>query len=262
MDIGESIKSHWPYVVGGLVGVYIIYKYTGASSTTTATSSGVDPNMLAYAAQQNQLQAQSSLANQQMQLQANAQQAAINLQNAQLQAQSNNATQRNEIAYNTALGSTASSIGNSIASVIQAQSALPAAAINAAMAENQTALQTSAATAIAGINANSSNIQSYGGIIQSQLNQQTQANKDFYTSLSNSGNQVVASNMAAMAATSSAYSAFAQSNPLVVNAVGSNSASNVASVSSAASTSAAANASGTASTMGALGTIGASLLAF
>jgi len=261
MLIAEELKTHWPYVVGGLVGVYVVYNYIGGGSSATA-SSGVDPNALAYANQQNQLQAQTSLASQQMQMQSDAQTAAINLQNAQLSAQSNNATQLNEIAYNTALGSTATSIGNSLASVIQAQSALPADAINAAMTDNQTALQASAATAIAGVNANSNNISAYGTIINSQFNQKTQADKDFYTSLANYGQQVVAANMSAVNNTTAAYSAFSQSNPMIVNSVGSSSASNVASVSNAASTSAAANASGTASTMGAIGTIGAAMLMY
>lgn len=261
MEITETLKRHWPYVLGGVAGLYLIYKYMGSSSTSSSTST-VDPNALAYAQGQSQLQAQTTLGMAQIQANSNAATAAQNLQSAQLAAQSNNATQQNEIAYNTALGSTASSVGNSIAQVIQAQSVLPAVAINSAMQENQTTLQASAATAIAGINAVPQNTAAYGSIITTQLGQQTQANKDFYTSLSNSGQQVVASNMSAMNNTMTAYDAYSQSNPMIVNSVGSSSSSQVSSVAGAAATGAAANASGTASTMSTIGTIGAAMLMY
>ena len=261
MEITTALKEHWPIALGATVGLYIVYKYMSGNSASSA--SGVTYGVLGYQGQQNQLQAQTSVAMAQVQTQANAQTAAQNLAMATLNAQSTVANMNAETAYNTALGSTASSVGNSIAQDIQAQSLLPAEAINAAMNNNQTALQASAATAIAGINQTAAITAVPAGVISSEINQQTAANKDFYTSLTNSGNQVVASNMAAMASTSQAFGSYAaQSSPLIVNSVGTSAASQVSSVATTASNAAAANASSSNAFWGSVGTIGAYALMY
>jgi len=264
MEMSPALKKYWPWAAGGLVGIYIVYKYVGSSSTiATTTSSGLDPAALAYQSQQNQLQAQTSVAMAQVQTQADAQTAAQNLAMSTLNAQSTVANMNAETAYNTALGSTASSVGSSIAQVIQAQSLLPATAINAAMNNNQTALQASAATAIAGINETAAITAVPAGVISSEINQQTAANKDFYTSLTNSGNQVVAANMAAMGNSTQAFGSYAaQASPLIVNSVGTSAASQVSSVATTASNAAAANASSSNAFWGSVGTIGAYALMY
>jgi len=261
MEITTALKEHWPIALGATVGLYVVYKYMSGNSASSA--SGVTSGALAYQGQQNQLQAQTALAMGQLQNQSDAQTAAQNLAMATLQAQSTAANIAGETAYNTSIGNTASSVAGGIAQVIQAQSILPATAINAAMNNNQTALTGAAAVAVSGINNEAAITSVPAGIINKQLDQQTQANKDFYTSLTNSGNQVVAANMSAMASSSQSFGSYAaQANPLVVNAVGTSAGNQTAAVSSTAATAAAAGGASNQSMWGTVGTIGAYALMY
>ena len=53
MNIVNEAKSNWPIVVGGLVGIYVVYKYMGSSSTSAApvATSGTTPAQDALYAQ-------------------------------------------------------------------------------------------------------------------------------------------------------------------------------------------------------------------
>jgi hypothetical protein len=129
----EKLKKFSPWIIGGVVGLFVLYKYAGGGSSG---GGGADYSSY-YAAQAQQ----------------NAQGAQIALANRQLDAQIAATNAQNQTAQIGAVGSAASTIAGSIAQVIQAQSYLPATAINASAAQNQAALMASAGVSAAAFGA-------------------------------------------------------------------------------------------------------------
>jgi hypothetical protein len=121
----EKLKKFSPWIIGGVVGLFVLYKYAGGGS-----SGGTDYAAY-YAAQSAQ----------------NAQAGALQLQNKQLDAAIASQNMQNQTAQIGAVGSSAATIASGIAQVIAAQSILPAQAMNAASQSNQIALASAASVA-------------------------------------------------------------------------------------------------------------------
>lgn len=175
------IKDHWPWFLGGVVGLWLISKYSGGRKTAVSAVSS-----LPVATQDNSVQL-ASIAAQQA------------LAQAQLDAQKQASDQAAVINYNNSVSGMASSAANSIANIIAAQSQLPASAIDSASKENQAALLSAAQVAgqgfgalAAGMNAQANQIMAQGqtvaGIATAQAMQlaaQGQAQSSIINSLGN-----------------------------------------------------------------------------
>jgi hypothetical protein len=151
----EFIKKHWVLLGGGVVGLYIVYEYLlgGSSSSSSTASSGSSDYAAAIAASQqySAQAAQSSLAAQTESDQATAAQNTLNAQTQVALAQNDTAA--------------AAAIGNTLSTVISAQSALPIAAINAAGGQNQAALLGGAQAAASALGAVPGALQGSAGIL-------------------------------------------------------------------------------------------------
>lgn len=176
------IKKYGLWIVGGLAAVYLAYKYIGSGSSaatsagTVSSATGLDDAQ--YAAY---VQAQEAATSQQ-----NAAQLANNQLNAQLAA-----TQGEQTVQETA------AVGSTLSQVITAQDALPAAIVNAATADSQTALMAAASAASAGLSAVPGSIQAsadaiaateqpWDALAQSEGTSQSAAFNSLATSVSNS----------------------------------------------------------------------------
>lgn len=127
----EFLKKYWPYVIGGIVGLYIVLKYMGGSSS----SSSSDP-YTAYMTAQTQLQAQ----NAQIAAQQQSESDQVGLANAQINMQ-NNANYANAFnAFQTSQAAMASSLGTSVSQVITALNTPAITALQAGAIENSAAL--------------------------------------------------------------------------------------------------------------------------
>jgi hypothetical protein len=133
-DTKEFLKKYWPYVVGGIIGLWLILRYSGGGSSGGGGADG------AYAAY---LQAQTAAAaqNAQLGMQQQAQQAQINLANKQLDVENNAnyATAFNN--FQTTQAQMAAALGGSVAQVVGALNNPAITAIQAAALENSAALQ-------------------------------------------------------------------------------------------------------------------------
>lgn len=217
MQIPEPVKKHWPIVVGGVVGLYLLMKYRGGSSAAQQVD-----NTSAYLAQQ------ANMANNAAQISAasNAQQLAAGVQMAQINAQAG-------VAQTQANAQLAGATGQAVAGIISAQSMLPAQAINAAMADNQTALQ---AAAMVAVNANSM----LPGAMNAQANQIVATSQQFNSYLNAAGET---------------QASFNANMPLLVNAVGTSAAVGTSSIAKSAANAAQANASSSGSMWSTVGTV-------
>lgn len=162
-DIKVFIKDRWPWILGGLVGLYLVFKYMGGSS---AASSG-DGGMAAYLAAQSQGASQAAIANAQIQASKDQQAAANALARDQLNAQigaNNNATQVN---FLQAQGQVAGQVAGAASTIVGALNGPAIAAINSAAYENAAALAGAAGVAQSGYVAQASAIKSASGVVQS-----------------------------------------------------------------------------------------------
>lgn len=140
-------KKHWLILAVGVFGIWIVMRYSRASSAP-ASNSGTDYAGLA-AMQSAGLAASAQSASQNLAVQTESDQASI--ERAKIDATLKVASMQAEIGQTTAIGQNILNIGSTIAASIAAESALPAAAINAAAVTNQTALAGSAAVAAQGV---------------------------------------------------------------------------------------------------------------
>lgn len=136
--IKDVLKHHWVAIAGGCVGVYVLLHYGsglfgGSRAAPVADNSALIGSMI-------QASAASTANNQQYQL---SQAALANTATAQANAA--------QVAQTAAVGNVISEVGNSIGAVIQAQSLLPATAMNDATKGHQTALSSAAGVAAAGV---------------------------------------------------------------------------------------------------------------
>lgn len=206
--VKEFAKKHWVMLAGGAVGVYVIFHYLGGSSAaTTVNADGTTTTPVDNSASQ-----------------------AYALQSQQIAAQSQAASQANEVGQTAAVGTTIGNIGSAISSVINSQSMIPAAAINAASINNQSALVSAAAVAESG---NSS----LAGIL-SAVAQNVQAS---YTPLATLGSSLIGLN-----------DHIGSLGEAAVNAVGTSVSSSAQSAAQSAAASAAANAAATGAIAGAV----------
>lgn len=150
MEIVESAKKHWPYIVGGVVGLVIVFKFMGARSAASAPASGqtFDPAQFAAQAQQ-QLQAQ---------------QIAGNMQLAQstLDANTQIASGKNQVAFLSAQGAVAQQIGTAAGGLIAALDLPTVTAINNQAAADAQALKSAQAIVQTGTAANVQDITDAG----------------------------------------------------------------------------------------------------
>jgi len=137
MDIPEPVKKYWPYGVGAIVGVYILVKMSGGSSSGGGSDLMAAQNA---AASQN-----ASLA-----LASQAQTAQQNLARDKLAGET-------FIASMTAQGNTAQQLGIASKDIITSLQAPTIAAINASTAENIKTAESSVNSAIASYAANVEN---------------------------------------------------------------------------------------------------------
>jgi len=160
-DVKGFIKERWPWILGGLVGIYLVLKYMGGGS-----SSSSDGGMAAYLASQNQAASQMAIANAQIQAQRDSQAAANALARDQLNAQigaNNNATQ---VGFLQAQGQAAQNVASAASTVVSALNQPAIAAMNAAAYENAAALTGAAGVAQAGYVAQASNVKSASSVVQ------------------------------------------------------------------------------------------------
>lgn len=145
-------KKHWVLIAAGIAAIYLVSKYFGSSSSASSGTSDA-ATVAGYNAQIAASNAAAQSTSDQYQLAQNT-----------LAAQSEATTQQAQVANTTAIGSVIGQIGSAISSTIAAQSALPAAAINAVSINNQQALAGAATVAATGVVA-------VPGIMQAGANQ-------------------------------------------------------------------------------------------
>jgi hypothetical protein len=144
-DVKEFVAKYWPYIVGGIVGLFLILRFSGGSSSGSSSGDGGYGAFLqaqtAAGAQNAALQLQAQTANNQMALESKALQAKIDFDNAALQVQ-NNANYA--VAFNDfqmTQAAMAQSIGSSTAAVIDALNAPSIMAMQTGAFENAAALE-------------------------------------------------------------------------------------------------------------------------
>lgn len=155
MEIVEPIKKHWPLVLGGVVGLFLVAKFVGArnasSTSSTATySAGVPFNAQAYAAQ-------SAASLQSAQLAQNTQIAEDTL-NASTQV----AAGKNFVNWTLAQGAVAQQIGTAAGNLIAALDMPTITAINNNAAADAQALKSAESIFTTGVKANALDIQNAG----------------------------------------------------------------------------------------------------
>lgn len=218
MEIPVYVKSHWPIILGGAAGLYVVIRILRGSSASSSTTDPTAAYLASRASMANQA-ASINAALQRQQLQAS-------VAMAQTQAQA-------QVAQTQANAQLAASTGSAISGIISAQAQLPAVAINAAMADNQATMQNAAQVAIAGIN-------SLPGDLNAQANQIVATSQQFNSYL-NAAGQTQASFNANM--------------PLLVNSVGQSAAIGTSAVARSAATAAQGNASSSGAMWKTVGTV-------
>lgn len=157
MEMPEVIKNYWPWLLGGVAGIFIITRFTGggtSSNTPVILQSGASDAQIAANAQLEALRSQTALQNRQMDLAAQKQSEELALQRQALETQAAANAEAARATNLTAAGAFLQAQGNAGASAAQSVSQVigslysPAvAAIGAASAENQMALQAAALAA-------------------------------------------------------------------------------------------------------------------
>lgn len=148
MEIIEPVKKHWPLVLGGIVGIFLVVKFVGSRSTTTTSDATYGTfNAQAYAAQ-------SAAALQQSQIAANTQLASDTL-NANTQI----AAGKNAVNWTMAQGAVALQIGNAAGNLIAALDMPTITAINSSAAADAQALRSAESIVTTGLKADALDIQ-------------------------------------------------------------------------------------------------------
>lgn len=145
-DVKDFVKKYWPYIVGAVVGLYIILKYSGGGSSGAASTG--DNGYAAF------LQAQTAAGAQNAALQLQAQTAAdtnalnnkaldaqirLNLEQLKVQDNKNYADAFNN--FQATQSAMAGAIGSSTAQIIEALNAPSIMAMQAGAIENMAALE-------------------------------------------------------------------------------------------------------------------------
>jgi len=158
-DLKDILKKYWPYILGGIVGIYLILRYTGGGSASAgggdyaaflqAQSAAAQQNA-ALQAQQAQIDAQKQAVANQLQLDRDALNAAIAKDNATIDLQKAAVQAEAFNNFTTSQAAMAQSMGSSTAAVINALNAPALTAMQANAAENAAALNAAANAAAAG----------------------------------------------------------------------------------------------------------------
>lgn len=156
MDYKEAVKKYWPWILGGVGGLYLITKFSGGSSSSSTADYLNAQNSAALGQQQIAAQKEIELAK--VSASTAATNATIALQTAQFEAQ-------RDVAYIQAQASMAQAVGTSASGLATALYAPGIAAITAAGAENAMALQAAATVAAAGFNTQASMVDSTTGAV-------------------------------------------------------------------------------------------------
>lgn len=130
----EILKKYWPYIVGGIVGLYLIMRFSGGSSSSGGSSDygAFLQAQTAAAAQNANLQAQSNAQNAALQLQRDQQNAQLAVQQSQVSLQQQALT--GELALQTA------SLADARANAAS-KNALDVAALNASVTRDNNTLE-------------------------------------------------------------------------------------------------------------------------
>lgn len=145
-DVKAFVKQYWPYIVGAIVGLYLILKFSGGGSS--GGSSGGDGGYSAYlqaqtaaGAQNAALQLQAQMAADKNALDNRALDAQINLNKAGLEVQQAKNYSDAFINFQTTQAAMAQAIGGSAAAVIDSLNKPAITAMQASAIENAAALE-------------------------------------------------------------------------------------------------------------------------
>lgn len=163
-DLKEGIKKYWPFLLGGLIAIYLLMR---AGSSNSASSGSSD--YAAYLA----AQSQQAIAGQT----AQAQQAQIDVANRSLDLQQQAQNEAAQTNYLTAQGGIIQAIGDMSGKLATALYQPALVAISSASQDNQAALATAAGVAVGGyqseanmLNTSASSIQSVSQAVASMSN--------------------------------------------------------------------------------------------
>ena len=174
--ITENTKKYWPYVVGGVIGLYLVYKFVGGSSGSNSAE-------VVYSGQPfDPAQAQFALASQQMQLAAANEERALQVQ------------------YMGQQALAAKNVASGAAELVSALQRPTIAAINAASAENAATVMSAAALTSASYESRSRMVSA--ATIAAAMQTQALSN-----SVNSTSNAVIASTNAAGASVNAASNA-------------------------------------------------------
>lgn len=143
-DVKGFVKQYWPYIVGGIVGLYLILKFAGGGSSSASGDGGYGAFLQAQTAagaQNAALQMQMQAAADKNALDSKALDAQIAINNATLQVQKEKNYADAFNAFQNSQAAMAQSIGSSTANVIDALNAPSIAAMQAGAVENAAALE-------------------------------------------------------------------------------------------------------------------------
>lgn len=154
-DLQDFIKKYWPYILGGVAGLYLLSRQTGGGQPQTVVLGGGGMSDAAHMAQAQiaSIEAQSAIDRQMLQMQQTQLDREHTLNLSALEAQTRAASDANLTNYLAAQGAASQGVAQAASGVIASLTAPSIAAINATSAENAYALQSAAAAAAAGYGA-------------------------------------------------------------------------------------------------------------
>lgn len=166
MDVQNVIKEYWPWMLGGVAGIFLITRMRSGASASSAPvylQAGQSDAQIIANAQAEALRSQTALQTRQLDLAAQKQADELALQRSALEMQYQSSTDAARAANLTAAGAflqsqgtAASSAGQAVSQVVSSLYAPAVAAIGAASAENSAALQTAALVASSSYSAQAS----------------------------------------------------------------------------------------------------------
>ena len=167
MHVPEVVHKYWPYMVGGTVGLYVLFKLRGNSAAPVDNTAAMLASQASAGAANSQAQAQLAAVQAQAAATNHASDNAFAVQMAQLTAgigAQNNAAQ---VANMNAQAAMAGAIGSSAAQVVASLNLPAMQAINSAATENSAVLGAAASVANTGFLAQASSIKATAGVTQS-----------------------------------------------------------------------------------------------
>lgn len=141
-DVQDFIKKYWPYILGGVVGLYLLSRQTGSGQPQTVVLGGGGMSDAAYMAQAQMasIEAQSAIDRQMLQMQQTQMDREHTLNLSALEAQTRAASDANLTNYLAAQGAASQGVAQAASGVIAALTAPSIAAINSSTQENAHAL--------------------------------------------------------------------------------------------------------------------------